>query len=495
MNVRQIAVLSAAFGMLAGLFPNERALAQTSSTGALTITATDPTGAVVPGAELNVVSTATGATRTHATETNGSYTFGLLPPGTYKVTISAAGFKPVEITSVTVNVSETHTVNQALEVGTQQQAVTVTTDAQALQTETSALGDVVGSQQLNDLPLVTRNYTEILGLSPGAVMDVNNASGVGRGLQWTYVNGLGNASNNYQMDGSSITIYPNGATHDPTTYFGQVPIPDPDAIREFKVQTSLYDAGYGRNAGANVNVITKSGTNEIHGALFEFFRNTDLNANNFFANRAGQSRGPLNQNQYGGTFGGPVKKDKLFYFLSVQQTRQIDGVDSHGQSSVTLPAQLTNVRTAAALGAEFCPQNNLVNTKTFAGGVQVACDGSNINPIALNILNAKLPNGQFAIPAPQTILNPGTASAVGFSFFTVPSTFREDQAMGNIDYLISPTESLALRYFFDFARQINGFGATTGSLPGSGQDPLTGNHVATVRLTSSLSSTLVNEAR
>ena len=491
MTPRRILLCLVLLGLLASVLQS-----QTASTGALTVTATDPSGAVVPGASITISATATGASRSHVTESNGSYTFTLLSPGDYRVSISASGFKPVELSSVTVNVAEAHAVNQALEVGSQQQAVTVNTEAQAIQTETTTLGGVVGGRQLNDLPLVTRNYTQILGLSPGAIMDVNNASGVGRGSQWTYVNGLGNASNNYQMDGASMTIYANGATHDPTTYFGSIPIPSPDALTEFKVQTSLYDAGYGRNAGANVNVVTKSGANDIHGSLFEFFRNDDLNANDFFANRNGQPRQPLKQNQYGGTFGGAVVKDKLFYFLSFQQTRQVNGADSHGHSTVTLPAQLTNARTAAALGAAFCPQNNPVaKTTTFSGGTQVACDGSNINPIALNILTAKLPNGQFAIPAPQTILNQGTAQAVGFSFFTVPSTFREDQAMGNLDYLISNKEVLGLRYFFDFGRQNNGFGALAGTLPGSGQAPITGNHVATVRLTSTLTPNLVNEAR
>ena len=463
------------------------AFAQTSSTGALTIAATDVTGASIPGATVTLTA-ANGAVRSHATEANG-YTFTLLPPGSYKVTISATGFKVANLPEVTVHVTETHVLNQALEVGTQQQEVTVTTQAQAIQTETSSLGDVVGTRQLNDLPLVTRNYTQILGLSPGVVMDVNNAAGVGRGSQWTYTNGLGNASNNYQMDGSSVTIYANGATHDPTTYFGSIPIPSPDALIEFKVQTSLYDAGYGRNAGANVNVITKSGTNELHGSLFEFLRNDALNANDFFANRSGEARAPFKQNQFGGTFGGPVRKDKLFYFFSYQGTRQVDGLDSHGHSSVTLPSQLTNDRTAAGLGAAFC------GTKTFGGGTQVACNGSNINPIALNILNTKLPGGGYIIPSPQTILNAGTPTAIGFSYFTVPSTFKEEQAMGNADYLISAKQILAARYFFATAKQNNGFGAIAGSLPGSGQAPVTGNHVASLRLTSTPSGTLVNEAR
>jgi Carboxypeptidase regulatory-like domain len=468
---------------------------QTSSTGALTVTTTDPSGAVVPDANVTITTKTTGASRSHATESNGSSTFTMLPPGEYRVAISATGFKPVELLSVTVNVAETHSVNQILEVGSQQQAITVSTVAEAVQAETSALGDVVGARQLNSLPLVTRNYTQILGLSPGAIMDVNNASAVGRGSQWSYVNGLGNASNNYQMDGASMTILPNGATHDPTTYFGSIPIPNPDALSEFKVQTSLYDAGYGRNAGANVNVVTKTGSNDIHGSLFEFFRNDALNANDFFANRNGQPRLPLKQNQYGGTFGGPIKKDKLFYFLSAQQTRQINAAALSGHSSVTLPAQLTNNRTAAGIGAAFCPQNNPVaKTATFAGGTQVACDGSNINPIAFNIMNAKLPNGQYLIPSPQTVLNSGTAQAVGFSFFTDPATFREEQAMANIDYLISNKEALGLRYFYDFGRQYNGFGPAAG-VPGGGQTPMTGNHVATVRLTSTLTPSLLNEAR
>src|SRR5262249_18327500 len=155
------------------------------------------------------------------------------------------------------------------------------------------------------------------------------------------------------------------------------------------VQTSLYDAGYGRNTGANVNVVTKSGSNELHGSLFEFVRNDLFNANDFFRNRSGSPRAKLKQNQFGGTLGTPLLKDKLFLFLSYQGTRQVNGVATQGQSSANLPPQLGSDRSAPALGAAFCPQNNPAGspgakyTTTFAGGVQVACNGSNINPVAL----------------------------------------------------------------------------------------------------------------
>jgi carboxypeptidase family protein len=177
------------------------AQAQTAGSGALSIAITDPTGAVVPGAEITVTSIATGASRVQTTGENGSAQFMILQPGLYHVTVTAQGFKIVEIPSATVNVAETHVLNQRLELGAAQEQVTVSTSAEAMQIEASALGGVVGAREIGQLPLVTRNYTQIMGLSPGAVMDVNNASAVGRGSQYVHVNGSTNVNNNFQMDG------------------------------------------------------------------------------------------------------------------------------------------------------------------------------------------------------------------------------------------------------------------------------------------------------
>ena len=472
--------------------------AQTAGTGALTVTVTDPSDATIAGSTLTVTNSA-GLSRSGTTAANGSYTFTLLPVGDYKVTISAPGFRTIEVPSLTVNVAETYVLNQKLEVGSASQQVTVTARAQTLETQSVTLGGVVGNELLTDLPLVTRNYTQILGLSPGVVTDVNNASSLGRGSKDVYVNGGSNASNNFQMDGVNVTNIFEDTPQDSAATFGSIPIPSPDALQEFKVQTGQYDAGNGQNSGANVNVVTKSGTDDFHGSLFEFFRNDALNANGFFQNETDQRRGKLEQNQFGGTVGGPVKKDKLFFFLSYQGTRQINGVAVQGFQSADLPEQLTDVRTAAALGAAFCPANNPPGSpgarfaKTVFGGTQVACDGSNINPVALSFLQAKLPNGAYVIPSPQTILNPGTPNAIGFSSFSVPATFKEDQALLNVDWQISARNSLALKYFYAYAPEVWSFNCT-GCLPYTGGNiNHSGNQFPSLKLTSLLTNNLVNE--
>jgi hypothetical protein len=473
--------------------------AQTGGTGALIVSLTDPSDAAVPGA-IVTVSNSAGLSRSSTTTANGSCTFTLLPVGDYRVTISAQGFRTIEVPSVAVIVTETRLMTQRLEVGSTTQQVIVAATVQTIQTESVTLGDDVGNKLLTDLPLVTRNYTQILGLSPGVVTDVNNASALGRGSKDVYVNGGSNASNNFQMDGVNVTNIFEDTPQDVAATFGSIPIPSPDALQEFKVQTGQYDAGYGQNSGANVNVVTKSGTGDFHGSIFEFFRNDALNANGFFQKEAGQPRGKLEQNQFGGTVGGPLKKDKLFFFLSYQGTRQINGVAPQGFQTADLPEQLTDVRTASALGAEFCPANNPPGSpgarfaNTLFGGVQVACDGSNINPVALSLLQAKVPNGTYVIPSPQTILDPGTANAIGFSSFSVPATFKEDQALLNIDWQISPKNRLSLKYFYAYAPQVWSFNCT-GCLPYTGGNVNhSGNQFPSGKLTTLLTNNLVNEA-
>lgn len=335
-------------------FGSSTLLAQSGGTGALTVTASDPSGSLIVGAKVTI-SNGAAVSRTQATGDNGSYTFTLLTPGVYQVSVSASGFQTATASGVVVDVTETKVFNQTLQLVSQNQQVAVTGTTENVQTETSAMGGVVDRSSIVSIPLATRNYTQIENLSPGVVTGVTDASAFGRGSQAIYVNGHDDASNSYLMDGVQVSSYSGSTTEDTAgSFYGSIPIPSPDSLQEFNVVTSMYDASIGRNPGASVNLVSKTGTNAWHGDIFEFFRNDVLDANTFFANLAGHPRGELKQNQYGGTLGGPIRKDKLFFFFSYQGTRQVNGVASQGTSSVTLPAQLTDDRSAATLGAEFC---------------------------------------------------------------------------------------------------------------------------------------------
>jgi hypothetical protein len=373
-------------------------IAQTAGTGALTGTVKDGTGAVIPNVAVTATNNDTGQERAATTGADGSYRLALLPPGTYKVKFAGSGFKAVEVPDVKVNVTETPVLDRSLELGAQSQQVTVEANVETIQTASSSMGTTVGANTATSIPLTTRNYTNILGLSAGANASVNNASSLGRGGMEIAVNGARTDQNTFQMDGVSIVNYASNGVQTESATYPTIGIPNPDTLAEFKIQTSLYDAGYGRNPGANVNVITKSGSNAFHGTAFEFFRNTELNANDFFRNRtcgltpsacAGGAKQVLNQNQFGGVFGGPIKKDKLFFFASYQQTWQKNGAASQGYSSgITLapiPAgdRSNTAAFQAALGAAFCPANHPGDTRfqTNPGGggagqgTQVACDG------------------------------------------------------------------------------------------------------------------------
>ncbi len=276
-----------------------------------------------------------GRLRTATTSSSGAYQISLLPPGNYSVRFDAKGFKSLDVPSITVNVTETPELDRKLEVGSSSEKVTVEATTETIQTQNATNGTIVGSQEIQNLPLVTRNYTQIVDLSPGVVTNVSNASAMGNGTQDVSANGQGGISNSYSMDGANITQYTSGGA----AQLGSMPgiaIPNPDTIQEFKVQTSQYDAGYGRNAGANVEVITKGGSNNFHGDVFEFNRNNMFNANDFFykfsETRNHQANRPqiLKQNTFGGTLGGPIKKDKIFFFGSYQGFRQLNGIATNG---------------------------------------------------------------------------------------------------------------------------------------------------------------------
>ena len=494
-------------------------MAQTAGSGALTGVVSDSTGAVVPGATVTVTSVDTGQVRTASTGQDGSYTVNLLPPGNYQVKFEASGFQTVEVPAAKVTVTETAVLNQALQVGAQSQEVTIQANVETIQTASSALGTVVNTETVLELPLNTRNYTNLLMMSAGVNASASNASTLGKGSSLIAVNGGGTNQNTYLQDGASINNFYSLGTNVEGTIYASLATPNPDTISEFKIQTLTYDAGYGRNPGSNVNVITKSGTNEFHGTAFEFFRNTVLNANEFFNGYSELSRGApnkqavLNQNQYGGVFGGPVKKDKLFFFVSYQGTGQKNGLSGYGVSNVTLPAiptvprgtcstpnwtTLSQCDAATSTFLSALANANCANKPVAAGSTvavlcapTVAAPLANINPVAINILQLKYANGNYAVPS----VNNG---AGGFDSIQAPAIFNDYQGLGNFDYLIDSKNTLSGRY--DYERDpLTGLAVVNATVPGTvlpgiPVDTTKYDTSALLRLTSIVTPNFVNQA-
>ena len=518
--------------------------AQSASTGALTGVVTDPSGAVIGGATVTLTNIGTGQTRTATTNTNGNYTFSLIPPGTYSIKFEAPGFKTSTVPSVTVNVTETPALNEKLEIGAQTAQITVVAPAETVQTQNATVGNLVGSQTVTNLPLSSRNYTQIIDLSPGVVVNVASAAAVGNGTQDINVNGNGSDQNNYTEDGATLTNYGSGGGAQSGNFPG-IGIPNPDAIEQFKIQTSQYDAQYGRNPGASVNVVTKTGTNQFHGAAWEFFRNSALDANDIF-NRISQNNlhaagiGPenkpeaLNENLFGGTLGGPIKKDKLFFFGSYQGFRQLNAVGTNGFASglstgLTLypftapgpnggrgnnvngtipldyvagntPCSYTSYR--SYLGCAFGGLTSGI--PIFGTQVPVATNGSNINQVAINVLQHPGPNGSvnqgFYVPgAPFTTAGLPATSPSGFAV-AQPTRANENQYLGNLDYVVDSRNTLSQKVFYSKDPQTQSFvcldnlGTLINSCaPGSPENVNYSALNETVKLTTVATGNFVNE--
>jgi hypothetical protein len=465
LNRRLAAILAVAAIVL--LFPGY-INSQTPSTGALTGIVVDPTGAALPDVIVRLANKDTATTRSVTADKEGRFSFLLLPPGEYEIQATRLGLVSlVGNAAVYINVAETFRLELHLRIATVIHNISVSDESQMVQTDNYSLGRVANETTVIGLPLVTRNFAQIASLSPGVITGVYNAGELGLGgtalsqiatsNDGLFVHGARSYDNNFQMDGISVSDVQGSASGS-----GGIPIPNPDSIQEFKVQTGLYDAGYGRYGGANVSLITKTGGNAFHGALFEFFRNEALDANDYFLNQTGQRRPVLKQNQFGFTLGGPIKRDKLLFFGSYQGTRQVNGVAA-GQSRTACSASLnepplTNDRTPAELGKLFGGMSG------EQGGTTINADGSNINPLAITLLNFKLSDGSFLIPTPQTVDTAKPLVRQGFSVFTDPCHFNEDQYLANVDYLVRQNSQISARFFRANDNEIVTF-------PGNGLNP------------------------
>src|SRR5262245_900184 len=436
------------------------ALAQSQTTGGIVGKVKDLSGAVIFGAEVTVTSRATGDARKVRTDEVGAFSATFLAPGEYRVTVTSNGFKKWVSYDVKVVITETKTVEADLQVGAlSEETVNISSVSPLLQREGAQLGRVVDSRAVSELPLATRNFTQILGLSPGTAVDLPDNTAVGRNSQNVSVNGARSTQSNFQINGVD-------ANNINTNAAAVLAVPAPESIQEFKVQTSLYDATFGR-AGGNVQVVTKSGANDLHGAAYEYFRSEALNANSPTLKAADVKRPALLRNVFGGIFGGPIRKDKTFFFISYQGTRERNEASPRSLSSnVLVDSHLTDDRSEQTLRQTF--------------------NVPSVHPTALALLNVKLPNGQFLIPTPQ---------ANGRYSGSAPSHYREDQFNTNVDHHLNERNWLAAKFFFSNTPKTTALTENGGNVPGFGEDQEQNNRVISLQDVHTVSPKTINEAR
>jgi len=376
--------------------------AQTAPTSSLSGVVTDPSGAAVASAAVALTNQATHLMRQTQSGADGRYRLTLIPAGVYDLRVSAAGFRPLEQTNIRLNVDVPTTVNVALTVGALAEQVTVSEDAVMVNTQSGTLTQVVNQRYIEELPLNGRNAATLVRMVPGTVTGVGTTTAgyANTGdTQAISVNGTRGNEVSYKLD---------GATHmDNVTNLNAI-YPNPDALAEFSVQTSNYSAQYGDAAGAVVNVVTKSGTNQLHGSAFEFLRNGDLNARNFFA----AQHDNLKRNQFGGALGGPILRNKLFWFASYQGT-------TINNTSFTNTATVPDAKQRSGDFSGITKQViDPLTQKQFPGNI---IPEDRISPIARNLLTK--------LPLPT--------NATGLLFYARPDQSRAHQGLGKLDYNLS----------------------------------------------------------
>jgi hypothetical protein len=422
------------------------ALAQGGATGAITGTVHDPSGGTVAGAKVEIVSEATNqVVRDLTTDSSGSFTATLLPVGSYSVEVSATGFAKTKFSGALVRVTETTQMTALLKVTQATEVVTVSAEVATINTADATTGEALGAATVSTLPLPTQNFQQLLSLSTGASSDINNAGDLGRGTARIDVNGQRETNNNYLIEGISSADFANGEL----TF---TPIPNANAIQEFKVSTSLYDATQGRNGGGNIDAVLKTGTSKYHADAWEFFRNTDLDANDFFLNGAGtgvrQPRPRIQQNIFGADGGGPVARNAQFgyLYLNYQGSRQ---------RASGSPGTLTNAT---------IPYVPLADRQSMAQ-LETDCGVSSVDPVALKMLQAKSNQfgggaGGFLYPLPTNV--PATTACLTPVSFIVTSVgkFTENQFLVNWDrHFRGDKDSLAWRFFWSDSERFQPFGA------------------------------------
>jgi hypothetical protein len=342
-------------------------------TGTILGVVTDPSGAAVPGASVSLRNSSTGLTRQTTTDPTGSYEFLAVPIGSdYSVAVEAQGFRKSTQTGITLLVNQRYRADFQLLVGTVTQRVEVSAAAAQVETTSTQLGDVIGASKMESLPLNGRSYLDLLGLQSGVIPITSGMEPTDRPVSGTIANAGYFSVNGNREAANSFLI--NGGDVEEGRLNGAEVVPTLDSLQEFRLLTNSFDAEYGRFAGGVINAVTKSGTNGFHGSLFEFLRNDDLDSRNFFAYNQysvtgqelpGTARGAFKQNQFGAAVGGPIIKNRMFFFSDYQGTRQVLGVESgiiHVPSASERTGDFSDVATTG-----YAPLTGSVRGSSTAG--------------------------------------------------------------------------------------------------------------------------------
>ncbi|HEX6503627.1 MAG TPA: carboxypeptidase-like regulatory domain-containing protein [Terriglobales bacterium] len=477
MSTKFYAVVVCALALTGMLF------AQGGATGAITGTVQDASGGAIAGAKVNVISEATGQSlRQLTTDSSGAFTATLLPVQTYAVEVSAPGFAITKYSGVAVRITETTRMTSVLQVAKVKEVVEVQSQVAEVNTTDATTGQSIGNTTITTLPLATRNFQQLLTLSSGASSDLNNASYLGRGQVYIHVNGGREDNNNYLIDGISAADYAFGEL----TY---TPLPNPDSIQEFKVSTSLYDASQGRNGGGNINATLRSGTANFHGDLWEYFRNTALDAHDYFLGKV-----VVKQNIFGGDFGGPVgPKAKLGYFyVNYQGTRQRSGASPGTFINTSFPyVPLAARQSTSALAAD--------------------CGVPAVDPVAFNLMNVRSNQfgpaaGGYLFPLPANVASTTPCGTMVPFVVTNPGKFTDDQFTANWDREFrAGKDHLSERFFWSDSDTFQPFGADSFGIQTGGQPGVNNlnfpldiplhSRFGSITETHLFSNTLVNEFR
>lgn len=495
-----------------------------SVTASISGTVTDPSGAIVPHCTVTATNVETGVSTTESSNAQGYYSFPSLALGTYSVKVEQAGFKAYTETGLVLDVNTALVIDVKLQIGRSSEQVEVSGEALHVDTESTQMGEVITAKQMTDVPLVTRSYTDLLALQPGVVPTPSGMTGayagpfISAGFAAPPVSGdlnSGALSVNGMRESENGFIL-NGMLVQETGFSGAGAIPNLDSIAEFRILTNNFDAEYGNYSGGQINVVTKSGTNRFHGNVFEFLRNTDFDAANYF--NAG-ARGSYHQNQFGGTFGGPIVRDKIFFFGDYQGNRVVQGetdlingaptaatesgelsglvssLVTTNSSGQTVPTTVDGTAWAAQLTSQLGYAVTAGEPYYFSGctsSSQCVLPNAQLSPSAFNPISANLL--KYILPANGAVNSsePGTGQYVNSA---LSQNLSDNKFSGRLD-ANTGFGLLSAYYYFDRFKRVDPYWPGNAPIyPGFSVDSKGQTHDITLGATKTFSSGSVNEFR